>query len=56
MRHLSQPKRKLKELSDIQELILRCKTLRWEKIKFYADHFNEWPTIEAFKVEESKNE
>ena len=43
------PKRKMKELSDIQELIARNSALDWEKIKFYADHFNEWPTIEALK-------
>jgi hypothetical protein len=43
------PKRKNKELSDIQELIDRCENLNWEKIKFYADHFQEWETIEKLK-------
>ena len=41
------PKRKMKELSDIQELADRCPALDWEKIKTYADHFNEWSTIES---------
>lgn len=39
--------RRHKELADIQELFLRCSGLDVAKIKFYADHFNEWPTIEA---------
>lgn len=43
------PKRKSKELSDIQELIERCSDLDWEKIKFYADHFNEWESIRKLR-------
>jgi hypothetical protein len=43
------PKRKHKDLSDIQELIERNETVDWGMIKFYADHFNEWPTIEGLK-------
>ena len=43
------PKRRNKDLADIQELIDRSTELDWNKIKFYADHFNEWPTLEAMK-------
>lgn len=41
--------RELKELSDIQELIRKCENLDWSRIKFYADHFNEWSTIQKLK-------
>ena len=43
------PKRRLKELSDIQELIERSSGIDWEKIRLYAEQFKEWPTIEALK-------
>jgi hypothetical protein len=43
------PKRKLLDLSDIQELIARRPNLDWARVKFFADHFNEWATIEALK-------
>ncbi len=42
-------KRQNKELSDIQELVDRCRTLDWDKVKIYADHFNEWPTLLKLK-------
>ena len=45
------PKRTMKELSDIQELIARCPSLNWDKIKVYADHFNEWPRLQALRDE-----
>ena len=45
------PKRKWKELSDIQELIERTETIDWSKVKLYADHFHEWPTLEKMKSE-----
>jgi hypothetical protein len=43
------PSRKSKDLSDIQELVDRCPDLDWEKIKFYADHFGEWPTLQNLR-------
>lgn len=43
------PTRKSKELSDIQELAERLPNLDWEKVKFYADHFDEWPTLELIQ-------
>ena len=43
------PKRKLRDLADIQEMIERRPDLDWNRVKFYADHFNEWATIEALK-------
>jgi hypothetical protein len=43
------PSRKSKDLSDIQELIERQPKLDWDKIKLYADHFNEWPTLQSLK-------
>ena len=43
------PKRKLKDLADIQELVSRCQSLDWDKIKTYADYFNEWPTLQQIK-------
>lgn len=49
------PRRIHKELSDIGELIDRCDNLNWEKIKFYADFFNEWETLLTLKRDESNN-
>lgn len=43
------PKRKHKDLSDIQELIERNAALDWIKIKKYADLFGEWSTIESLR-------
>ncbi|MBU6154711.1 MAG: hypothetical protein KGP28_10455 [Bdellovibrionales bacterium] len=43
------PSRRSKDLSDIQELVERCPDLDWVKIKFYADHFGEWATLENLK-------
>lgn len=43
------PKRKHKDLGDIQELIERTPSLDWTRVKFYADHFNEWPTLLEIK-------
>lgn len=43
------PERRSKELSDIQELIDLYSELNWPKIKNYEDFFNEWPTIEGLK-------
>lgn len=48
--YANNPKRKHKDLADIQELVeLAHSKLDWGKIKFYADHFNEWPTLESMK-------
>ena len=44
-------KRRSKDLGDIQELFERCTSLNWEKIKYYADHFQEWSAIEALKIQ-----
>ncbi len=43
------PNRRSKDLSDIQEPVERCPDLDWEKIRFYADHFGEWTTLEKLK-------
>ena len=43
------PKRKFKDLADIQELVTFCESLDWNKIKEYADHFNEWPTLSQIR-------
>jgi hypothetical protein len=43
-------KRQFKELSDIQELGCRHPEVNWEKIKFYADHFQKWEEIQSLKV------
>ena len=43
------PKRRFKDLADIQELASNCQNLDWDKIKAYADHFNEWSTIQQIK-------
>jgi hypothetical protein len=47
--YVGNPKRRSKELADIQELIDLCSDLNWSKVKDYADFFKEWPTIEGLK-------
>ncbi len=42
-------KRKFKDLADIQELVINCQSLDWDKIKSYADYFNEWPTLQQMR-------
>ncbi|MBS1959701.1 MAG: hypothetical protein JST80_09540 [Bdellovibrionales bacterium] len=49
------PKRKHKELADIQELIENQPDLDEKKLKFYADHFHEWPTIEALLIKKDQS-
>lgn len=45
------PKRRFRDLADISELAERNPKMDWIKIKFYADQFNEWATLEAIKNE-----
>lgn len=40
------PKRKFKELGDIQALCEAKKDIDWERIKQYADLFDTWPLIQ----------
>ena len=47
--YVGNPKRRNKELSDIQELIDRCPNLDWAKVKKYADLFGEWTTVNEMK-------
>jgi hypothetical protein len=47
--YINNPKRKFKDLGDIQELIDKNQALDWVKVKFYADQFNEWKTLEGLK-------
>jgi hypothetical protein len=43
------PKRMLKDQADIQSLMEKNSNLDWSKIKFYADHFQQWVTIESLR-------
>ncbi|NDG84326.1 MAG: hypothetical protein EBX52_04715 [Proteobacteria bacterium] len=43
------PKRKNKDLADIQELISLREDLDWEKIKTYADLFDAWAEISILR-------
>lgn len=42
-------KRKLRDLADIQELTTCNPRVNWERIKFYADHFQEWETLRTLQ-------
>lgn len=42
------PKRELQDKADIQALIEK-NGLDWDKVKYYADHFQEWPFIEDLR-------
>ncbi len=48
----SNPKRKFRELGDIQALYVAKKQLDWERIKNYADLFGVWSLIKEIKTSE----
>jgi hypothetical protein len=47
--YANDPKRTLRDQADIQALIEKNPALDWEKVKFYADHFQKWPEIERIR-------
>lgn len=48
------PRRMLQDQADIQSLIEHNPSLDWNKVKLYADQFDEWPTIEKLRLAVSK--
>lgn len=47
--YINDPKRALQDKADIDSLIQCNSDLDWDKVKFYADLFNEWSVIEEIK-------
>jgi predicted nucleotidyltransferase len=47
--YINEPKRALQDKADIAGLIQKHKLLDWAKIRYYADLFGEWPTIEKLR-------
>jgi len=47
--YVNNPKRALQDKADIVAVMQKNQSLDWERIKSYADIFNEWPTIEALR-------
>ena len=43
------PKRELQDKADIVAILQRNKSVDWDLIKYYADIFSEWQTIEALR-------
>lgn len=49
--YINNPSREAEDKADIAALMQKYPSMDWDKIKGYADLFNEWPVIEKLKKE-----
>lgn len=49
--YINEPRRALQDKADIASLIQLHKHMDWDKIRYYADIFGEWPTLEKLRAE-----